>query len=166
MLFDTLRIFPKHVVIVCAALALMLAVHLLLSRTRAGKAMRAMADSPDLARLTGIDTERVIRTTWIVGAGLAAAAGVFLAYDTHVHTQMGFRMLLPIFASALLGGIGRPYGAMAGGLVIGMAEELSTYPWIGTGPLLPPGYKAGVAFAIMVVILIWRPSGLFRGRVF
>ena len=166
VLLDMLRIFPKHVVIVCAALALMLAVHLLLSRTRAGKAMRAMADSPDLARLTGIDTERVIRTTWIVGAGLAAAAGVLLAYDTHVHTNMGFRMLLPIFASALLGGIGRPYGAMAGGLVIGMAEELSTYPWIGTGPLVPPGYKAGVAFAIMVVILIWRPSGLFRGRVF
>ena len=166
VLFDTLRIFPKHVVIVCAALLLMLSVHLLLSRTRAGKAMRAMADSPDLARLTGIDTERVIRTTWIVGAGLAAAAGVFLAYDTHVHTNMGFRMLLPIFASALLGGIGRPYGAMAGGLVIGMAEELSTYPWIGTEPFVPPGYKAGVAFAIMVVILIWRPSGLFRGRVF
>ena len=105
--------------------------------------MRAMADSPDLARLTGIDTERVIRTTWIVGAGLAAAAGVLLAYDTHVHTNMGFRMLLPIFASALLGGIGRPYGAMAGGLVIGLAEELSTYPWIGTEPLIPPGYKAG-----------------------
>ena len=166
VLFDTLRLFPKHVVIVCAALVLMLAVHLLLSRTRAGKAMRAMADSPDLARLTGIDTERVIRTTWIVGAGLAAAAGVLLAYDTHVHTNMGFRMLLPIFASALLGGIGRPYGAMAGGLVIGLAEELSTYPWIGNEPLIPPGYKAGVAFAIMIVILIWRPSGLFRGRVF
>ena len=166
VVLDTFRIFPKHLVIVCAALALMLAVHLLLSRSRAGKAMRAMADSPDLARLTGIDTERVIRTTWIVGAGLAAAAGVFLAYDTHVETQMGFKLLLPIFASALLGGIGRPYGAMAGGLVIGMIEELSTYPWIGTEPLLQPGYKAGVAFAIMVVILIWRPSGLFRGRVF
>ena len=84
---------------------------------------------------------------------------------------MGFKMLLPIFASALLGGIGRPYGAMAGGLVIGMAEELSTYPWIGSEPLLQPGYKAGVAFAIMVVILIWpaertvpRPGVLARPR--
>ena len=125
-----------------------------------------MADSPDLARLTGIDTERVILTTWIVGAGLAAAAGVFLAYDTHVESQLGFKLLLPIFAAALLGGIGRPYGAMAGGLVIGLVEELSTYPWIGTGSLVPPGYKTGVAFAIMVAILIWRPSGLFRGRVF
>ena len=101
-----------------------------------------------------------------MGAGLAAAAGIFLAYDSHVETLMGFKMLLPVFASALLGGLGRPYGAMAGGLVIGMVEELSTYAWIGTEPLLPPGYKAGVAFAIMVAILIWRPSGLFRGRVF
>ena len=166
VLFDSLRLFPKHLVIVGAALLLMGAVHLLLSRTKAGKAMRAMADSPDLARLTGIDTERVVRTTWIVGAGLAAAAGVFLAYDTHIESQLGFKLLLPIFAAALLGGIGRPYGAMAGGLVIGMVEELSTYPWIGPEPLVPPGYKTGVAFAIMVAILIWRPRGIFRGRVF
>jgi branched-chain amino acid transport system permease protein len=128
--------------------------------------MRAMADSPELARLTGIDTERVIRTTWIVGASLATAAGVFLAVDTHVETLMGFKILLPVFAAAILGGIGRPYGAMAGGLVIGIAEELSSYPWIGDTPLLSPGYKAGVSFAIMVGMLIWRPSGLFRGRVF
>ena len=71
-----------------------------------------------------------------------------------------------MFAAAILGGIGRPYGAMAGGLIIGVAEELSTYPWIGDGPLLAPGYKAGVSFAVMVFMLIWRPSGLFRGRVF
>ena len=166
VLFDSLRVFPKHVVIGAAALALMLGVHVLLRHTRAGKAMRAMSDSPELARLTGIDTERVIRATWIVGAGLAAAAGIFLALDTHVDTLMGFRMLLAVFASALLGGIGRPYGAMVGGLVIGVVEELSTYAWIGTEPLLEPGYKTGVAFAIMVAMLIWRPSGLFRGRVF
>ena len=166
VLFDSLRLFPKHVIIVAAAIGLMLAVHVLLRHTRTGKAMRAMSDSPELARLTGIDTERVIRATWMVGAALAAAAGVFLAYDTHVETQMGIKMLLPIFASALVGGIGRPYGAMAGGMVIGMVEELSTYAWIGSEPLLQPGYKTGVAFAIMVAILIWRPSGLFRGRVF
>ena len=80
--------------------------------------------------------------------------------------MMGFNMLLPVFASALLGGIGKPYGAMAGGLVIGVVEELSTYAWIGTEPLIAPGYKAGVSFAIMVAILILRPSGIFRGRVF
>ena len=164
--FDSLRIFPKHLVIVAAAATLMIGVHLLLTRTRAGKAMRAMSDSPQLARLTGIDTERVIRGTWILGAALATAAGVFLAYDTHLETQLGFKMLLPMFAAALVGGIGRPYGAMAGGLLIGLAEELITYPWIGNEPLLQPGYKTGVAFVVMIAVLIWRPSGLFRGRLF
>ena len=86
--------------------------------------------------------------------------------DTQLNTNMGFFVLLPVFAAAILGGIGRPYGAMAGGMVIGLAEELSTYPWIGETPLLSPGYKAGVAFAIMIGMLIWRPSGLFRGREF
>lgn len=164
--FDMLRISPKHMVIVAGALLLMLLVHLLLTRTKIGKAMRAMSDSPELARLTGINTENVIKATWIVGAATATAAGAFLAYDSHIDTMMGFSILLPVFASALLGGIGKPYGAMAGGLVIGVVEELSTYAWIGTEPLIAPGYKAGVSFAIMVAILIWRPSGLFRGRVF
>ena len=164
--FDALRISPKHMIIIASALALMAAVHVLLTKTKIGKAMRAMSDSPELARLTGIDTERVIRATWAVGAATAAAAGVFLAIDSHVDTMMGFGILLPVFASAILGGVGRPYGAMAGGLVIGVVEELSTYPWIGDEPLISPGYKAGVSFAIMIAILIWRPSGLFRGRVF
>ncbi|HUF85787.1 MAG TPA: branched-chain amino acid ABC transporter permease [Thermohalobaculum sp.] len=164
VLFDTLRILPKHVLIGAATVALMLAMHLLLTRTRIGKAMRATADSPELAALTGIDTEAVIRATWITSAALATAAGVFLALDTHVETMMGFKLLLPMFAAAILGGIGKPYGAVVGGLVIGVAEEIATYPWIGTTPLLAPGYKAGVAFAIMVVMLVWRPQGLFRGR--
>jgi len=166
VMFDWLRISPKHVTIIVAALGLMFAVHYLLAYTKIGKAMRAMSDSPELARLTGINTEQVIRVTWIIGAALAAAAGVLLAFDTHVETMMGFKLLLPIFAATILGGIGRPYGAVAGGLVIGLAEELSSYPWVGIEPLLNPGYKAGVAFAIMVVMLIWRPSGLFRGRVY
>lgn len=164
--FDSLRISPKHVVIVIFALGIMAAVHWLLAYTKIGKAMRAMSDSPELARLTGIDTEMVIKATWIVGACTAAAAGVFLAIDSHVDTMMGFFILLPVFAAAVLGGIGRPYGAMLGGLIIGVAEELSTFPWIGDEPLISPGYKAGVSFAIMVAMLIWRPSGLFRGRVF
>ncbi len=164
--FDSLRISPKHVTIIGATLVLMLAVHYLLSRTKIGKAMRAMSDSPELAKLTGIDTEKVIRMTWIVGGALATAAGVFLAIDTHIDTNMGFKMLLPMFAAAILGGIGRPFGAVAGGLIIGVVEEISSYPWIGAEPLLNPGYKAGVAFAIMIAMLLWRPSGLFKGKVF
>ena len=123
-----------------------------------------MADSPELARLTGIETERVIKATWILGASLAAAAGCFLAIDTHVETMMGFKVLLPLFAAAILGGVGSPYGAMLGGLVIGVVEEISTYPWIGDAPLVSPGYKAGVAFALMVIMLIWRPSGLLKAE--
>ena len=163
---DFLRIAPKHVMIIVGAVLLMLVVHYLLTYTKIGKAMRAMSDSAELARLTGIDTEKVVAATWIVGAALACAAGVFLAIDTHVETRMGFKLLLPMFAAAILGGVGRPYGALAGGLIIGLAEELSSYHWVGTEPLLNPGYKAGVAFAIMVGMLIWRPSGLFRGKVF
>jgi branched-chain amino acid transport system permease protein len=163
---DMLRIAPKHVLIILGALVLMYAVHHVLTYTKIGKAMRAMSDSPELARLTGIDTEKVVMATWIIGAALACAAGVFLAIDTQVETQMGTKLLLPMFAAAILGGVGKPYGAMAGGLIIGLAEELSSYNWIGTEPLLNPGYKTGVAFALMVIMLIWRPTGLFRGRVF
>ncbi len=164
--FDTLRISPKHIWIVSFTLVLMAITHVILSYTKAGKAMRAMSDSAELARLTGINTENVVKTTWVLGASLATAAGVFLGWDSHLHSMMGFYMLLPMFAAAILGGIGQPYGAMVGGLIVGLAEELSAYPWIGENPLLSPAYKAGVAFALMIIMLIWRPSGLFRGRVF
>ncbi|MEL6235493.1 MAG: branched-chain amino acid ABC transporter permease [Pseudomonadota bacterium] len=155
----------KHLWMLGGTLIIMVALQLLLTRTRIGKAMRAVSDSPELARLTGIPVESVIRATWIVAGVTATAAGVMLAIDTQVETLMGFKMLLPMFAAAILGGIGRPFGAVAGGLVIGVAEELSAYPWIDTAPLLNPAYKSGVAFAIMVAMLIWRPAGLFKGRV-
>ncbi|TGH19586.1 MAG: branched-chain amino acid ABC transporter permease, partial [Aphanocapsa feldmannii 277cI] len=163
---EPLRLLPKHLLIITGAVVLMVAVHLLLTRTKIGKAMRATSDNAELARVCGIDTETVIRMTWILGSVLAVAAGVFLAIDTHVETMMGFRLLVPMFAAAILGGIGKPYGAVAGGLVIGIVEELSAYPWIGTEPLLSPSYKAGVAFTIMVAMLIWRPQGLLHGRRF
>ena len=157
----------KHLFIFAGTIIIVIALGYLLSRTRIGKAMRAVSDSPDLAHVTGIDVDKVIRATWIVGGICATAAGVFLVMDTQtLETTMGFRMLLPMFAAAILGGIGKPYGAVFGGLVIGLAEELSAYPWIGETPLLSPGYKTGVAFAIMVIMLIVRPQGLFKGRSF
>lgn len=157
----------KHLWIFLGTILIVIALGYLLNRTRIGKAMRAVSDSPDLAHVTGIDVDKVIRATWIVGGACATAAGVFLVMDTQMlETTMGFRMLLPMFAAAILGGIGKPYGAVFGGLVIGMAEELSAYPWIGDAPLLSPGYKTGVAFAIMVIMLIVRPQGLFKGRSF
>ncbi|MGB5216407.1 MAG: branched-chain amino acid ABC transporter permease [Anderseniella sp.] len=165
-LLDFFSLPLKHVFIIGGALLLMYAVHYVLTYTKIGKAMRATSDSPELARLTGINTEKVVMATWVMGAGLACAAGVFLAVDTQVDTMMGFKILLPMFAAAILGGVGKPYGAMAGGLVIGVAEELSSYPWLGDGPLLDPGYKQGIAFAIMIAILVWRPTGLFKGKSF
>jgi branched-subunit amino acid ABC-type transport system permease component len=138
----------------------------MLTRSRIGRAMRAVSDEPDLARVTGISTERVIQVTWIIGGALAATAGVFIGIDSQIDSYMGWNLLLPVFAAAILGGIGQPMGAAAGGLVLGLIEELSTYPWIGDNPLISPDYKSALAFAIMVALLIWRPTGLLRGRQF
>jgi len=152
-----LRVQPVHIEIVIGALVLVSAMHLFLQRTKVGKAMRAMADNPDLARISGIDTERVVFWTWMIAGAMAAAGGIFLGMDTRLHPIMGFRILLPLFAAVILGGIGKPYGAIVGGLVIGIAEEFSTL-W------LSPPYKAAVAFALLVVMLIARPQGLLGGR--
>ena len=151
-----LRIKPDHLWIVGGALVLVAVMHLFLTRTRMGKAMRAMSDNMDLALVTGIPAERVIMWTWVLGGSLAAAAGVFLGMDTRLHPVMGWTTLLPVFAAAILGGIGRPYGAIAGGMIIGIAMEMST-------AFLLPAYKPAVAFAIMVFMLVVRPQGIFKG---
>ena len=166
--FDMMLLVPsKHIFIILGTIIIMVAFNYMLTKTRIGKAMRAVSDSPDLAKVTGIDVEQVIRATWYVGGFCAVMAGVFMAMDTQfIMSTMGFRMLLPMFAAAILGGIGRPFGAVLGGLVIGFAEELSAYPWFGDAPLLSPGYKSGVAFSILVIMLIFRPSGILKGRVF
>ncbi len=164
--FDALRIQSRHIWMLGATLVLVLALHLMLSRSRIGRAMRAVSDEPDLARVTGVSTEQVILVTWLIGGALAAVAGVFLGMDSRIDSYMGWDQLLPIFAAAILGGIGQPMGAAAGGLALGLIEELSTYNWIGEAPLVPPDYKLGLAFAIMVGLLIWRPTGLLRGRQF
>jgi branched-chain amino acid transport system permease protein/neutral amino acid transport system permease protein len=152
-----LRIRPDHVTILEVTLALVVLLHLFLRYTRMGKAMRAMSDDPDLARVTGIDTERVVIWTWVMGGALAAAAGIFLGMDTRLNPLLGWNVLLPVFAAALLGGIGKPYGAIAGGFVIGIASEVSTM-------FMAPVYKPAVAFALIVILLIVRPTGLMRGQ--
>jgi branched-chain amino acid transport system permease protein/neutral amino acid transport system permease protein len=151
-----LRIREDHVYIIVGAALLVLLLHLLLTRTKIGKAMRAMADDPDLARITGIDTRRVILWTWALAAALAAIAGIFLGIDSRLQPTMGWHMLLAVFAAAIVGGIGRPYGAIAGGMLVGIASELST-------AILSPAYKPAVAFALMVLTLIVRPTGLVGG---
>lgn len=152
-----LTLKPDQFIIIVGAIALGLALHFFLQKTKTGKAMRAMADNLELARITGINTERVVMWTWVLGAVMACAAGMFLGLDTQIAPTMGWRVLLPIFAAAILGGIGSPYGAIAGGLVIGLASELSTL-------FISPAYKSAVAFAILIVMLIVKPTGLLGGR--
>jgi branched-chain amino acid transport system permease protein/neutral amino acid transport system permease protein len=116
-----------------------------------------MADNMDLARISGINTERVVFWTWVIAAVLAAAAGIFLGLDTRLNPIMGWRLLLPVFAAAILGGIGNYYGAIVGGIIIGVVQELSTL-------FISPAYKPAVAFGIMVLMLVVRPTGLFGGK--
>jgi branched-chain amino acid transport system permease protein/neutral amino acid transport system permease protein len=153
--FLGLRMKQDQIFIVLGAVALVVFLRLFLQRTKVGKAMRAMSDDPDLARVTGIDTERVIVWTWVIGGGMACAAGIFLGLDTRLQPTMGWHLLLPIFAATILGGIGNPYGAIAGGMVVGITSEMSTL-------IILPSYKPAIAFALMVIMLIVRPTGLFK----
>ncbi|MEL4896221.1 branched-chain amino acid ABC transporter permease [Crocosphaera sp. Alani8] len=131
--------------------------HLVLQRTKVGKAMRAVADNIDLARVSGINVDQVVLWTWVITAILTTLGGVMLGLITStIRPNMGWFLILPMFASVILGGIGNPYGAIAGGLVIGVAQELSV-PWLG------PDYKLGVALLIMILILLIRPQGIFKG---
>lgn len=157
------------------------ALHLFLTRSRMGKAMRAMSDNPDLARVSGISTDSVVRTTWIIAGALAAAGGTLLALDVTLKPDLSFNIILPIFAAAIVGGIGQPYGAIAGGLLVGFTETLAVFNWSvllrPLKPLLPDWveipakiafvpteYKIVVPFFILIAVLIWRPTGIFKGK--
>jgi neutral amino acid transport system permease protein len=140
---------------IAAAVVVMLAVHLLLKYTKFGKAQRAVADSQELAKVTGINSERIIRLTWLLDGVIAGFAGFLLGVSSGTLTPtLGQGYLLVIFAAAILGGIGRPYGAMAGALVIGLAMEISAL-------YIPASYKEVVAFALLIITLLLRPNGIF-----
>jgi branched-chain amino acid transport system permease protein len=172
---------PQVLLIVVMIIAV-IALHLFLTRSRLGKGMRAMADNPDLARVTGINTREVIRATWIIAGALACLAGTMLALDVSLKPDLAFNIVLPIFAAAVVGGLGQPYGAIAGGFLVGFAETLAVFNWTTVlRPLagfLPAGwelpadlslvstdYKLTVAFVILVVVLLVRPTGIFKGAV-
>lgn len=161
-----IKIGVKQAIILWVSCMLAFALHLFLSKTRIGKAMRAISDDADLARVSGIDAESIVRWTWTIGGGLAAIAGIFLGINTKIHPNMGWDLLLPLFAAAILGGIGRPLGAVLGGLTLGLIQEMATYPWLSDMPLISPSYKSGIAFLLMIGMLLWRPSGLLKGRSF
>jgi neutral amino acid transport system permease protein len=138
---------------------------ILIARTGVGRMMRALADDLPLAAVSGVRTSRVIVAAWILSGLLAGLAGVLAGLvQTSFNPQLGFTLLLPIFAAVVLGGIGSIYGALVGGLALGLAMELSTWPELGGG--VNPTYKPVVAFAALVLVLLLRPQGLFgRARV-
>ena len=148
-----------------------------LNRTRSGKAMRAYSDNEDLALLSGIEPERVVRMTWIIAAALATIAGTLYGLDKSFKAFNYFQILLPIFAAAIVGGLGSPIGAIAGGFLVDFSEVAVTYPWKkiaayvvpswqpdGLLQLLSTEYKFAVSFLILIVVLLFRPTGLFRGK--
>ncbi|PSQ43497.1 branched-chain amino acid ABC transporter permease [Halobacteriales archaeon SW_7_68_16] len=155
---ELLSVTVHEVTIVVASLGMMLGVHLLLQRTKLGTSMRAMADNRSLARVTGIPVERVIRDAWLLGGGLAGAAGYLIALERGgtLTPNLGWFLLLLIFAAVILGGIGSVYGAMAGGIIIGIASRLALV-WV------PSDFGTVAAFGIMILMLLFRPDGLFGG---
>ena len=175
---EGLGIRTSQAITVVTAVIVVAVLFWFLNRTRTGKSMRAFSDNEDLALLSGIDPERVVRVTWIIVAALATVAGVLYGLDKSFKPFTYFQLLLPIFAAAIVGGLGSPIGAIAGGFVIAFSEVAITYAWKlvlvyalpeGLAPdslvqLMSTEYKFAVSFMILVVVLLFRPTGLFRGK--
>jgi branched-chain amino acid transport system permease protein len=163
---------------VITAVIVVVALFWFLSRTRTGKSMRAFSDNEDLALLSGISPERVVAVTWIIASGLAVIAGTLYGLDKSFKTFNYFQLLLPIFAAAVVGGLGNPLGAIAGGFLVAFSEVGFTYAWKkvvtylvpdslapdGLLQLLSTDYKFAVSFAILILVLLFRPTGIFKGK--
>ncbi len=175
---EGLAIKSSQVVSVAAAVICVAALFWFLNRTRSGKSMRAYSDNEDLALLSGINPDRVVIIAWILAGALAAIAGTLFGLDKTYKPFTYLQLLLPIFASAIVGGIGNPVGAIAGGFIIAFSEVTITYAykkflgylvpesWApdGLAQLLATDYKFAVSFMLLVVVLIVRPTGIFRGK--
>jgi branched-chain amino acid transport system permease protein len=148
------RIKPDELFSLAVVILIVIALYLFLERTKIGRAMRATADNPELARISGIDTARVIRWTWAIGAGLLTVGGVLYGIQSQLQPVMGWNFLLAFFAATILGSVGNIYGALVGSMVVGIVQQVSTL-WIS------PGYKPGVALAVLILLLLIRPQGLF-----
>ncbi len=152
-----LRITPDQLFVIALTAVTVVALHLFLKHSTVGRAMRATADNPQLARVAGIDPERMLRTTWILGGVLAAIAGVFAGLTVQLRPTLGLDLLLPLFAAVVLGGIGSVWGAVVGGLVVGLAESAAV-AWVGAE------WRAAAAFVVLIAMLLVRPTGLFGER--
>ena len=149
-----MRITPDQLFVLGLTAVTVTGLHLFLQRSTLGRAMRATAMNPQLARVAGIDPERVLRATWVIGGVLAAVAGVFAGLTVQLRPTLGLDLLLPLFAAVILGGIGSVWGAVLGGLIVGVAESVAV-------SVVGAEYRAAAAFAVLIVILLLRPNGLF-----
>lgn len=158
-----IRLAQSQLISIVLAAVVLVLVGLVLARTRVGKAMRALSDNGALASVSGIDVNRTIVATWALAGGLAGLGGVLLGLvQTSFNPNAGFVLLLPIFAAVLLGGIGSAYGALAGGMTLGLVMEVSTWEQLAGG--VSPVYKPVVAFAVLTAVLLVRPEGLVGRR--
>jgi branched-chain amino acid transport system permease protein len=152
--FGGMRFTPDQLLVLALTLITVAALHLFLRYSVLGRCMRAAAINPALAQVAGIDPERVLRATWLIGGLLAALAGVFAGITVQLRPTMGVELLLPLFAAVILGGIGSLWGAVLGGLLIGLAESASV-------TLVGAEYRAAAAFVVLILILLLKPNGLF-----
>ena len=152
--FGGLRATPDAMLSFAMTTVVVVSLQIVLKWTAVGRAMRAVSENPQLAGVVGVDSRKVIRLVWIIGASLACLAGIMAGLLVQIRPTMGLDLLLPIFAAAILGGIGSAPGALLGGLIIGLAESM-------TVQLIGAEWRAGVAFVILVAILLLRPRGLF-----
>lgn len=177
-LAEGLALRTTQVLTIVTAVIVVAALFWFLNRTRTGKSMRAFSDNEDLALLSGINPERVVMVTWIIAAGLATIAGTLYGLDKAFKAFNYFQLLLPIFAAAIVGGLGNPLGAIAGGFLVAFSEVAFTYAWKkvatyvlpeslapdGLAQLLSTDYKFAVSFAILIIVLLFKPTGLFKGK--
>jgi neutral amino acid transport system permease protein len=154
MVLGPIAITPRDLVITVLSLVVLVAVGVMLLRTRVGKAMRAVADDRELAQASGVDAARIDLYVWTLGGGLAALGGVLFGLSEVVNWDMGFRLLLLMFAAVILGGLGSAFGAMAGGLVVGLIAQLST-AWF------PVELQNAWALGVLILVLLVRPQGIF-----
>ncbi len=176
---EGLALKSSQVITILITIALLTFTFWFLQKTKTGKSMRAFSDNEDLALLSGINPDRVVFTTWIIVGILACVAGTLYGLDKSYKPIIYLNLVLPIFASAIVGGIGNPFGAVIGGYVIAFSEIMVTYAYkkffvyLLPGPLEPSGlvqllstdYKFAVSFSILVIVLLIRPSGIFKGKV-
>jgi branched-chain amino acid transport system permease protein len=155
--FGPVSINVRDIIVMVLSVVVLVAVATMLQRTRIGRAMRAVSDDTDLAEASGVDVQRVVRAVWALSAGLAAIGGVFLGLITNVQYLMGFRLLLLMFAAVILGGLGSAYGAMVGGLLVGIVSEVSTV-WLRVE------LKSVWALAVLIIVLLVRPQGILGRR--